>query len=157
MELHHTVKTAVKKWKEGLAKIGQRPVWASWLHGTYIKKSNLKAQNNIARLHNRKYPDVKEKVVVRHGKNVRILYNRKSGARIMTTGMHPSTRAKIEAKNTSVALTRLHFAENNALNAIAAMMGMPRNLRRTLCRKLNLQWNQGPEAYVKVEAMLSEG
>ena len=144
------------KWKEGLAKIGQRPVWASWLQGTYIKKSNLKAQSNVARLLNRKYPDIKEKVVLRRGKNVRILYNRKTGGRIPTKGMSPFTRAKIEAKNDTIARQRPYFAEKNALKAIAAMLHMPRNLRRSLCRKLNMKWGKGPEAYIKVEAMLME-
>ena len=152
-----TIKSVMGDWKDSLLKIGQAPFWASWLQGTYIKKDNLKAQSNVARLLNRKYPDIKEKVVLRRGKNVRILYNRKTGERIMSTGMHPSTKAKIKAKNTFCRRQRLYFTEKNALTAIAAMLGMPRNLRRVLARKLNLKWNQGPEAYVKVEAMLTEG
>jgi hypothetical protein len=158
MEMRPTIKSVLGEWKDNLKAMGQSPVWASWLHGTYIKKSNLKAQNNVARLHNRKFPDIKEKVVLRRGKNVRILYNRKTGGRIPTKGMHPSTKAKIEAKNASIARQRPYFGENNALNAIAAMLGMPRNMRRSLCRKLNLKWGKGlKEGYREVEAMLQEG
>jgi hypothetical protein len=151
-----SIKTVLQEWKDGLAKKGQRAFWASWLQGTYIKKDNLKAQSRAARLLNRKFPDIKEKVVSRHGKNVKILYNRKTGERIPTTGMSPATLAKIKAKNADIARQRLYFADKNHLNAIAAMMFMPRNLRRTLCRKLGLKWNQGKEAYIDVEAMLAE-
>lgn len=157
MELKpRNLKTFLEDWKEAITKTGATAVWPSWLHGTYIKEDNLEAQSRVTRRAARVYPDIKTKVVRRHNKNVVIAYNRKTGAIIPTSGMSRKNREQIDARNTRVAKQREYFKDNNHLDAITAMMGMPRNMRRSLCRKLNLIWGS-KDGYREAEAMILEG
>jgi len=153
MNRKEAFKKIIDDWSEKLAKKGQVAFWPSFLYGQYIKKDNLKAQDNVQRLATRKFPDVKKKVVRRHGKNILINYVRKTGAEIIGKNSSPinitahATKVKLMAKQNQ------YFKDDNHLNAVTAMIGMPRNLRRTLSRKLNLKW---PE-YREAEAMILEG
>jgi hypothetical protein len=150
-----TIKNLLVDWKDGLEKIGQVAVWPSWAYGQYIKETNTKAQANKAKLASRKFADIREKVILRHGKLVRILHNSKTGARIPTKGMNVHTKNQIDIRNRDAARQIKYFGENNALKAITAMMGMPRRLRRMLASKLGMAWGT-TGGYREAEAMIRE-
>ena len=153
----NTIKNALDNWKEGLEKNRMGGFWPSWAYGQYIKPDNAKAQSNKAHRASRKLADVKEKVILRHGKLVRILHNRKTGGRIPTKGMNVHNKNVIDIRNRDAARQIKYFGEKNALAAITAMMGMPRRLRRTLCRKLAMAWGtRTTGGYREAEAMIRE-
>jgi hypothetical protein len=149
-----TLKNLLQDWKDDLKKLGQTAVWPSWLHGQYIKESNLETQSNVTRRAARVYPDVKTKIVRQHNKNVVITYNRKTGAIIPTPGMSTANANALNQRNERVAKQREYYKDDNHLAAVTAMLRMPRNMRRTLCRKLNLKW--GLDGYCEAEAMIFE-
>lgn len=128
----HTVKTVLEEWKDNLFKQGKSGFWPSWVAGTYISDKNRKAKLNLQRLKDRVWPDVKDKVVRRHGKNVIIKYDRK----IKTKAQH-------------------YFTDDNALQAITRMLlaGGSRRMRRDLCRRLGLRWKT---EYIEAEKMVME-
>ena len=90
-------------------------------------KQKGKKPSGQKRLATRRYPDIKKKVVQRHGKYVLVDYDRKKKG---------------------------YFADdNNHLSAITNMLGMPRNFRRNLARLIKLPWAE----YLEAEAMIREG
>jgi len=127
-----TVKTVLQEWKDNLLSQGKKAFWPSWVAGTYISPDNRKAQLNLQRLKERVWPDIKDKVVRRHGKNVIVKYDR---------------RKKTKAEN--------YFSDDNSLDAIARMLlaGGTRAMRRNLCRRLGLRWKT---EYVEAEHMIME-
>jgi hypothetical protein len=148
-----TIKTVMEEWIEGLRAKGLTAFWPSWARGQYIKEDNLVAQERIAKRLNTKVADIREKLVRRHGKNVRVLWNFKTNSQVPTKGMSEVNKAKLADDAKTGARQSQYFGQKNSLDAIQRMMGMPRNLRRTLCRALALSWSQGEEAYLEVEAM----
>lgn len=150
-----TVQTFFEEWVAGVLKLGQRPFWPSAFKGPYISDKNQKAIDNRARLVSRKVADIKEKVIERHGKLVRTLHNRKTGETIPTKGMSAKTLTALEASNKVARRQSLYFGEDNALDAITAVMGMPRKIRRSLARHLGMKW-VGTDSYTEAEAMIKE-
>jgi hypothetical protein len=134
-----------------------RVFWPSWQNGQYISDENPEARTNKQRLFTRQIADIKEVLVTRHGKNVRVLYNRKIGAIIPRKDMSEANRTKLDARNKAAESQFKFFEEDNHLAAITAALRMPRNIRRTLCRKLGLKWG-GPHdgGYREAEAMIFE-
>jgi hypothetical protein len=128
----HTVKTMLQDWKDNLLKQGKKAFWPSWFAGTYISDKNRKAKLNLQRLKDRVWPDVKDKVVRRHGKNVIVKYDR-----------------KMKTKKD------FYFTDDNSLNAITRMLlaGGTRRMRRDLCRRLGLRWKT---EYIEAEKMVME-
>jgi hypothetical protein len=128
----HTVKTMLQDWKDNLLKQGKKAFWPSWVAGTYISDKNRKAKLNLQRLKDRVWPDVKDKVVRRHGKNVIVKYDR-----------------KMKTKKD------FYFTDDNSLNAITRMLlaGGTRRMRRDLCRRLGLRWKT---EYIEAEKMVME-
>ena len=157
MDKRKAFKKIIDGWSDSLKKKGQVAFWPSFLYGQYIKKDNLKAQDNVQRLANRVYPDIKKKVILRHGKNILVDYVRKTGAEIIGKNSSPKNAAAHAAKLKSMAKQRLYFEEDNHLAAITSMMNMPRTLRRSLCRKLKMKWGNDSEGYLEAEAMIREG
>lgn len=153
MDRKEAFKKILDGWSETLKKKGQIAFWPSFLYGQYIKKDNLKAQDNVQRLATREYPDVKKKVVRRHGRNILINYVRKTGAEIIGKNSTTANANAHAAKIKLMAKQHLYFEEDNHLAAVTAMLNMPRNLRRTLAGKLNLKWTE----YLEAEAMIREG
>jgi hypothetical protein len=152
------IKVALEDWTELITESGMKAFWPSWAYGQYIKESNIAAQAKRARLGNRKIADIKEKVINRHGKNVRILFNRKNGAIIPTKGLSTANAARLDKRNKRAAKQCLYFAERNHLEAITTALKMPRDIRRTLCRKLRLAWGTLTSGgYREAEAMIREG
>jgi hypothetical protein len=150
-----TIKNALDDWKEHLSTASMTGFWPSWAYGQYIKPANKEANANKAKLAARKRADIKEKVTLRHGKLVRILHNRKNGARIPTKGMNVHNKNVIDIRNRDKARQIKYFGEKNALDAMIAMMGMPRRFRRMLARKLNMDWGTST-GYREAEAMIRE-
>ncbi len=144
-----TVNDLIKDWGNALRKKGLTPSWPSWAYGTYIREDSMEAQANKKRLGERKFPDVKTKVVRRWNKNITIEYDktkayghkivRRNGKNVRVDGQHNPA----------------YFAEDNALNAIATMLlsGVGRRGRRSLARSLGLKWKT---EYLEAEKMIME-
>jgi hypothetical protein len=134
-----------------------RVFWPSWQNGQYISDKNPDARTNKQRLFTRQIADIKEVLVTRHGKNVRVLYNRITGHVIPRKDMSEANRAKLDARNKVAEKQFKFFEEDNHLAAITAALKMPRNLRRTLCRKLGMDWGTLTSGgYREAEAMIFE-
>jgi hypothetical protein len=132
-----------------------RVFWPSWQNGQYISDKNPEARTNKQRLFSQKIADIKEVLTLRHGKKVRVLYNRKNGHIIPRKDMSTANRNKLDARNKVAEKQFRFFDEDNHLDAITAALKMPRNIRRTLCRKLGMMWHS-PTGYREAEAMIRE-
>ena len=144
-----TIKDLLQDWGKAIIAKGQTPIWPSWAYGTLIrpeiKLEGLTGQSLRRAIHKnalsaanqahmklkgeRKTPDQGKRLANRHGKLVKVAFN----------------RAEEREQD--------YFKEDNALEAITAMMKMPRDFRRTLARKLNLKWAE----YIEAEEMILEG
>ena len=136
----HTVKSMLKDWSDNLLEHGKKAFWPSWVAGTYISDKNRKAKLNLQRLKDRVWPNVKDKVVRRHGKNVIVKYDRRKNI--------------IRRKGKEVEIPD-YFTDDNSLNAITRMLlaGGTRRMRRDLCRRLGLRWKT---EYIEAEKMVME-
>lgn len=126
-----TIEDVFNEWKKGVSQKGWKAFWPSFIAGTYISEKNQKARAALQRLKERVYPDVKKKVVRRHGKNILVEYDRKL-----------------------ITKSQKYFNDDNSLQAIARMlMAGTRPMRRNLCRRLGLRWKT---EYLEAEKMIME-
>jgi hypothetical protein len=152
----HSIKNLMNDWETSVSTFGWKPFWNSFIKGQYIKKDNIAAQTNRAKLGSRKIADIKEKVILRRGKYTRILFNRITGAIIPTKGLSLANTNKLATRNKRAAKHAKYFAEDNHLDAVAAMLKFPRNMRRTLFKKLS-NFKNGWKFYCEAEKMIREG